>query len=322
MKITKMYGWVLFLAFLCIYACKKTETTPFTETLDLSGRDTTMRPQDDFFSYANGNWVKNTEIPSDQSGWGSFYILGEENQKKTKTILEEAAAANAAKGSIQQKVGDFYASAMDTAKIEQLGYDPIKGELAKVDAIQNVQQMFDFLATQEYNRGGALFGMAVFADDKRSDINRLQFFQSGTGLPEKDYYFKNDDQTKAVRDAYVQYISNAFMLTGESDKAKAKQRANTVLKLETEFAKAHKSQVELRDPEANYHKFVVSEMSKQTPGINWQDFITKMNVTTDTILVGQPEYYIALDKLLKSTSIDILKDKIRFSIIDDAANYL
>lgn len=306
-------------------ACNKTATTetgsagPF---LDLAGRDTTVRAQDNFFTYANGTWFHNVEIPADQTGWGSFYTLYEDNQKKTKALLEAAAAANAAKGSVEQKVGDFYASAMDTTIIESLGYTPIKSELAKIDAISNTQDLLNFVASQEYNRGGAFFGMSVAPDDRRSDINRVSFYQSGTGLPEKDYYTSEDAAKKAVRDAYTKYMAQSLQLISESAETNTKNRAAAILKLETELAKAHKLPVELRDPVANYHKYVVADLNKETPNINWTNFLNKMGISTDTVLVGQPEYYKALSAQLKSTPIDVFKDKLRFDLINDAANYL
>ncbi|NUN99184.1 MAG: M13 family metallopeptidase [Saprospiraceae bacterium] len=316
----------LLLAALVLAASCKPSTPPETEAkgpfLDLAGRDTSVRAQDDFFTYANGAWFNQVEIPADQTGWGSFYTLYEENQKKTRLLLEEVAAAKAPKGSVEQKVGDYYAAAMDTMTIEKLGYDPIKSELAKVDAIKTVQDLLDFIATQEYNRGGAFIGINVYPDDRRSDINRLNLTQAGTGLPEKDYYFKKDGATKAIRDAYVKYMVEIFTLTGETDQAKAGQRAAAILKLETEIAKSHKSPVELRDPIANYHKYVVADLNKETPNINWTNFMSKMGIKTDTILVGQPAYYKSLSTLLKSTPIEVLKDKLRFSLVDDAANYL
>ncbi len=319
-------GTLVLLLLMQIIACKKTPTTEEVEAkgsfLDLPGRDTSVRAQDDFFMYANGTWFRDTEIPADQTGWGSFYTLYEENQKKTKILLEEAAGANAAKGSVEQKVGDFYASAMDTATIEKLGYDPIRKELDKIELIKNARDLLDFMATQEYNRGGALFAIGVYPDDRRSDINRVNFYQGGTGLPEKDYYTKNDAKTKAVRDAYVQYMTKAFVLAGGGDSTTAKQHANAVLKLETAFAKSHKLPVALRDPVANYHKYLVADLNKETPNINWTNFLSKMGLQTDTVLVGQPDYYKTLSAQLKSTSIEVFKDKLRFDLIDGAANYL
>ncbi len=326
MKTSKINRLLLALLVLSA-ACKQNATTdagasakgPF---LDLAGRDTSIRAQDDFFSYANGSWFDQVEIPADQTGWGSFYTLYEENQKKTRTLLEEVAASKAAHGSTEQKVGDFYASAMDTATIEKLGFDPIKGELAKIDAIKNPQDLLDFMATQEYNRGGELISMGIYPDDRRSDINRLNLSQAGTGLPEKDYYFKKDAATKAIRDAYVKYITEIFTLTGETDKAKAEKRAMAILNLETEIAKSHKLPVEMRDPVANYHKYVIADLNKETPNINWTNFLSKMGIKADTVLVGQPEYYKSLSALLKSTPIEVLKDKLRFGLINDAARYL
>lgn len=303
-------------------ACKtEKEETARTVFFDKTGMDTTVVPGNDFFSYANGNWVKNTKIPDDQTGWGSFYTLYEENQKKTRTILDEAAAAGAAKGSTEQKVGDFYASGMDTVTIEKKGYDPLKTELAKIAALQDYKQAINYMAADEANRGGALFGFYVGPDDRKSDINRINFSQSGLSLPEKEYYFKTDDETKKVRSAFVNYITKLFTLTGV-DSTTARQKADGILAFETALAKSHKAAADLRDPIKNYHKYAVSDLNKLTPNIDWKSFLNTMTAKTDTVLMGQPDYYQALGKLLASTPIDVIRDVVAFDFIDNNASLL
>ncbi|GAB3907291.1 M13 family metallopeptidase [Larkinella knui] len=303
-------------------ACKtEKEENARTVFFDKSGMDTTISPGNDFFSYANGNWVKTTKIPADQSGWGSFYTLYEENQKKTRSILEEAAAAGAAKGSTEQKVGDFYASGMDTVTIEKKGYDPLKPELAKIAALRDYKQVITYLAADEANRGGDLFGLYVGADDRKSDINRINFVQSGLSLPEKDYYFNNDEETKKVRTAFVKYIVKLFTLTGV-DSTTARKKADAILAFETALAKSHKAAADLRDPIKNYHKYSVNELAKLTPNIDWKSFLSTMTAKTDTVLMGQPEYYQALNTLLATTPIEVLKDHLAFNFIDNNASLL
>ncbi|RRB00998.1 M13 family metallopeptidase [Larkinella rosea] len=303
-------------------ACKteKDETTR-TVFFDKSGMDTTIVPGNDFFSYANGNWVKNTKIPDDQTGWGSFYELSEENHKKTKSILEAAATSGAAKGSTEQKVGDFYASGMDTVTIEKRGYDPLKAELAKIAGLKDYKEALHYMADDEINRGGVLFGMGVGPDDRQSTINRLSFIQSGLSLPEKDYYFKTDAETVKVRTAFLKYITQLFTLTGV-DSTTARKKAEGILAFETTLAKSHKAPAELRDPIKNYHKLSVPELTKLTPNIDWKSFLETLTAKTDTVLVGQPEYYQALSAVLPTTSIDVIKDKAAFGYIDFNASLL
>ncbi|MGA0559108.1 M13 family metallopeptidase [Larkinella sp. VNQ87] len=308
---------------LLLTACKteKEETATRTVFFDKSGMDTTVAPGNDFFTYANGAWIKNTKIPDDQTGWGSFYTLYEENQKKTRAILEEAAGADAAKGSTEQKVGDFYASGMDTVTIEQKGYNPLKPELAIIAGLKDYKQVLNYLAADETNRGGALFGFYVGADDRRSDINRINFSQAGLSLPEKEYYFKNDEETKKIRAAFLNYIVKLFTLTGV-DSTTARKKADGILAFETNLAKSHKAAADLRDPIKNYHKYSVAELNKLTPNIDWKAFLSTMTAKTDTVLMGQPEYYQALNTLLATTPIGVIKDRLAFDFIDHNAALL
>ena len=299
---------------------KTAQTDAPTTFLDLSGRDTTINPADDFFNYMNGNWIKNTKIPDDQSGWGSFYTLSEENIKKTKAVLEEAAAAKASAGSLEQKIGDFYASGMDTVAIEKRGLEPVKAELAKISGIKNYQEYLDYVSKNENNRGGALFSFYVGTDDKNSSKNMVSFLQGGTGLPEKDYYFKTDSATQKIRNAYLKYIQTLFTLSGTDEKT-AIQNANDILAFETKLAKSHKSPVELRDPIKNYHKYAVSGLSK-VYGMDWNRFLENMTIKTDTVLMGQPEYYQTMGKLLESTPIETLKNVEKFSLLNNTSSYL
>ena len=306
-----------------ILSCEKSKTAKIdspTTFLDLSGRDTTITPADDFFHYMNGNWIKKTKIPDDQSGWGSFYTLSEENIKKTKAVLEEAAASKASSRSLEQKIGDFYASGMDTVAIEKRGAEPLKAEMAKISAIKNYKEYLNYVATNENNRGGALFSFYVGTDDKNSSKNMVSFSQSGTGLPEKDYYFKNDSSTQKIRNAYLKYIKTLFTLTGTDEKT-ATQNANDILAFETKLAKSHKSPVELRDPIKNYHKYAVSELLK-IYGMDWNKFLENMTIKTDTVLVGQPEYYSTIGKLLETTPIETLKNVEKFSLLNNTSSYL
>ncbi len=310
---------------LALTACNRPADTA-TEVVrqsffDKAGMDTTIRPGDDFFSYANGNWIKKTAIPADQSGWGSFITLYEENLKRTKTILDEAAAAKAPAGSITQKVGDFYASGMDTITIEKRGMEPVKAEIAKIMALRNYKEILAYAAADEANRGGGLLSPAVVADDRQSTINRLSFSQSGTTLPEKGYYTRRDPATKLVREAFLAYAVDLFALTG-SQATQARKRAAGLLALESSLAKSHKAPEELRDAVANYHKMTVAELTQQAPNLDWPMLLNTMGVKTDVVLVGQPAYYEALSKALPVFPVSLWRDKLLFNYLNNNASLL
>lgn len=301
----------------------KTESDVPARTVffDKTGMDTTVKPGDNFFLYASGTWVKKTEIPASETGWGSFYTLYDDNQKNLRKILDKISAANNTKGSKEQKVGDFYASGMDTVAIENLGYEPVKPLLAKIDALKDYKQLIGFAADGYKDGDGFLLGFYVAPDDRISTKNAANFSQTGLGLPNRDYYFKTDSNSVNIRRQYVKYIAKLFTLTG-TDAATADKEAGAILKLETEIAKSHSTPVELRDPVANYNKFTVADFQKQIPDIDLKDVLNKLEVKTDTILVGQPKYFKALDGLLKSEPIDVWKSKLRFAALNNAANAL
>ncbi len=315
------------LGLLILSSCSKSSDTTSADVpartifFDKTGMDTTVAPGDDFFEYANGGWIKKTKIPEDQTGWGSFNVLYEENQKKTKAILDEAAAANASKGSPEQKVGDFYASGLDSATIEKRGYEPLKPQLAQIAALKDYKDALHYMAADEANRGGELFALYVGADDRQSSINRLNFAQGGLSLPEKEYYTRTDAESVKIRKAFLTYTTRLFTLTGV-DSVAATKKADAILAFETTLAKAHKAPADLRDPVANYHKLSVSELNKLTPALDWKAFLSAMDLSADTVLMGQPEYYQALAKVLPTTPMDVLKDKMAFGLIDGNASLL
>jgi putative endopeptidase len=300
----------LWLAVPAVFAvsCKNkptlSEAPARTVFFDKTGMDTTVKPGDDFFSYASGAWMKKTEIPASETGWGSFYTLHDDNQKNIHKILDELTQLNNPAGSKEQKVADFYTSGMDTAAIEKLGYEPVKPLLAKIDAVKDYKQLLDLSAEGFKDGDGFLFGLYVGPDDKISTKNAVSFSQAGLGLPNRDYYFKTDSNSVKIRKAYVKYIAKLFTLTGV-DTASAAKQANDILKLETQIANSHSTPVELRDPVKNYNKFAVSAFQTQIPDIDLKNVLGKMGIKTDTVLVGQPKYYVALDGLLKSQPIEV-----------------
>ncbi len=299
----------------------KPSDDPKRKGLDLSGMDLAVSPREDFFLYANGAWLKSTEIPASETGWGSFNILRDENNKHIHGILEAAAKSKAAKGSIEQRVGDFYASGMDTLAIEKRGYEPIKATLAAIDKIKNYKDLLAYSAANPLEGGGTFLGIGVGADAKNPDAYIVSMRQTGTGLPEKDYYTKDDAATKKVREAYKKYITTLFTLTGTEAQAAAKL-ADDILALETKIAASHLGRIEMRNPVAQYNKFATKDFAAKIPNLDLPMVLTKLRMKTDTIIVGQPKYYEYLNTMLPAENIETLKAKMKFSVISSAASNL
>ncbi len=304
---------------LAISACHhKTEAPARTVFFDKSGMDTTVKPGDNFFMYASGNWAKKTQIPASESGWGSFYILDDDNTKNLHKILEDVSAKDNSAGSIEQKVGDLYKSGMDTAAMNKLGFEPLKPLLSKINAVSDYKQLIDLEADGYKDGEGDLLGFYVSPDDKISNKNVAHFDQTGIDLPNRDYYFKTDSASVKIRAEYVKYIARLFKATG-LDTAAANQKAAGILKLETAIAQLHKTPVELRDPVKNYNKLTTAAFQQQMPDIDLKGVFKRLELSTDTVLVGQPGYFKALDNLLKSQPIAVWKDKATFDALNNSA---
>jgi len=307
---------------LLLSACNTGPKVAPAHYFDATGMDLTVSPADNFYNYANGGWVKTAQIPADQSRWGSFDSLRQENIKKLKTILEESSTkADLKKGSLEQKAGDFYASGMDTVAIEKVGYAPLKPMLVKIDQVKNYQELIALIAANTKDGDGDLINPYVSADQRNSSVYILNLSQAGTSLPEKGYYTRQDSVTKNLRLQLVQHAATYFMLTGE-DTTKALKDADDVLSLETLIAESHSTPVELRDPVKNYNKISIEDLQKLAPNIQWKSTLTTMGYTADSIDVTQPAYFKALSALLASQPISVWKNKVRFDYIRDNAEAL
>lgn len=312
---------ILSIALIAACQSKNAEVQKRTVFLDKGGMDTTISAGDNFYEYANGKWLKNTVIPDDQSGWGSFYTLYEDNLAKLRGIIEDAEKSNSAKGSMQQKVGDYYASGMDTVTIEKLGSEPLKPILKQIEAVGNLKGLTDLLAQLAKTDEAGILGMAVGADEKNSSKNIASFYQAGLSLPERDYYFKTDSSSKAARVGFLNYAKTLFVLTGV-DTVTAAKNAETILALETKIATSHLSPEALRDPQKNYHKMSVMELNNIAPRLNINDVFAMMKIKEDSINVGQPEYLKTLSNLFASEKLEVWKTKMKYDYIARNAGLL
>jgi putative endopeptidase len=284
--------------------------------------DTSVDPGVDFFEYANGAWLKAHPIPASEAGWGIGNEVDDELYARLRGISESASAKPQVPGSDQQKIGDFWATAMDVAKADKLGVHPLDAELARIDAIHSTNDVLDTVFAFKPIGVGGLFRIGVGQDEKDSATMAVGIGQGGLGLPERDFYFNPEAGVAKIRTAYVDHIARTFVLLGR-DPAAAKDAATKVMAFETSLAKASRKLEDLRDPEKNYNKMAPAELTaKYTPSIDWTARLAAWNLHPSYVIVGQPEFLAAEDTLLKYTPLPVLQDYLRYHLVDDYATYL
>jgi len=311
----------VFLMLTGFYGCKQTNQKQIPDILR-TNVDTTVSPGKDFFQYANGTWLKNNAIPASESHWGIGNLVQEETYARLKEISENAAKANNAEaGTALQKIGDFYASAMDTVAIEKNGIKPLQPELDKINAISDLKGLLDEIANLTPITN-VFFGLAVSQDSKNSEKLAVYAWQAGLGLPDRDYYFNTDARTVNIRKEYVMHITRMMQLLGE-DETTAKKHTDMIMKIENGLASKSRKLEALRDPYLNYNKMSVEAMGKLTPSINWKELLLKIGVKNpDTLIVGQPEFLKEVESILKTTGPEEWKAYLRWHLIDNSAEYL
>jgi predicted metalloendopeptidase len=286
--------------------------------IDQSNFDTSVKPSDDFFLYANGGWIKRTEIPPEYSRWGSFPQLIEHNNDALHQIAEKAASTKASDPTTQ-KVGDYYASGMNEKAIDAAKTKPLQDELAKIDAMKDRNDVLKEIAHLHMMGVNALFNFGSSQDDKDSTHDIANALQGGLGMPDRDYYTKDDEASKKLRDAYVAHVTKMLTLLGEPAE-KAGEDAKKILALETSLAQASRTRVELRDPQKNYNKMTQDELQKLTPDWNWGDYFGGIGLTNPgDINVHQPDFFKAMNAAFTSTPIDDWKTYLRWHLIGDTA---
>lgn len=299
-----------------------TSVSAQTIGFDISRMDTSVDACTDFFQYANGAWLKKTEIPGAYPRWGSFNILGENNNNLLREILEADAKSKAAAGSDQQLIGDFYASCMDEAAIEKAGAKPLEPYFKQIDKIQDAKDLQHQIAMMHNMGIPALFSFGAGADARNSSMNIANVRQGGLSLPNRDFYTKDDPKSVETRARFVDYMTNIFKLLGD-DADRAAMNAKTVMVIQTRLANASKTQVELREPEKNYNKKSLAQLSELTPNFSWTSYMTTRGVPPVTeVNVGQPAFFAEVDKMLVEVPLADWKTYLRWMTVNSAASRL
>jgi len=298
--------------------------------LDPKNMDTSIKPQDDFYLYANGGWIKQNPIPPEFARWGSFNALAEHNNDALHEISEKAAAA-AAKAPAQpaadkapdlRKVGDFYASGMDEKAVDAGRITPLADEFKRIDALKDRGDVLKEIAHLHAIGLTGLFRFTSNQDAKNSTMVIAQAYQGGLGLPDRDYYTKEDEASKKLRDQYVDHMAKMFTLLGQRAD-QASEHAKKVMAIETSLAKPARTRVDLRDPQKNYNKMKQAELQTLTPDWNWADYFKELQVAEPgDINVGQPEFFKAAGQVFASTPVEDWKIYLRWHLLHGTAGNL
>lgn len=321
----------IFPALLMLIATIFTGTATFAQKevtkpklIDPANMDPTIKPGDDFMGYAGGIWLKNNPVPAKETRWGAFNMLRDFNVKAVQVILSDAAAdKNAAPGSVKRRVGDFYASGMDSLAVEKAGFTPVQADYVRAGSVQNTEQVLNEIIYERTNGiATPLFGFFVAQDRKQPQVMVVQLGQGGTSMPDRDYYLKSDARTQKIQAAFSTYVTTIFKLAGESE-ASAKEKAETIFRFEKLLAKAQMSRVEMRDPYKTYNKFSVTDFSKTSSSFNWVNTLTRLKTPgQDTILVNSPKYFTVADSLLKNAPVSDWQTYLQWNVLRSAAPYL
>ena len=308
-------------ALLCgiLFSCND-KTTPAKPDILAANIDSTVKPGDDFFMYANGGWIKRTTIPESESGWGIGNMVQDDIYSKLKKINEDAVNEKSAAGSVKQKIGDFWISGMDSAGIEKAGLTPLAADMQQIAAIKSPDDVMSTGAAFQNKGIGCLFNAYVAQDDKNSEVMAVKMDQGGLGLPNRDYYFNTDERTLKVKKAYQDYMLKTFT---RIDSMNAQKDADEVFALEMRLAKSSRKLADMRDPYKNYTKMSRNDMGKMAPAVNWNLYAKISGADkVDSMIIGQPEFYTTFSNELKATPLAVWQNYLRLRLISASAPYM
>ena len=301
-------------------AAEKQQAQQLTSGIVLENFDKSARPQDDLNQYVNGAWMDKTEIPDDRSSVGSFFDLRERNQERLHNIIEKSANMNAAAGTNERKVGDFFNAYMDVETLNELGAKPIQSDLESINALDSYESVAEYFAHMSRMSTSIPFGFYVYPDAKDPQTNAMYVSQSGLGLPDREYYLSDEDKFKEFRTAYVEYISDVMEMAGVDN---AKAAAERVLELETKLAEAQWTRVESRNADKTYNKMTASEVDELLGSFDFARYLKAADLNdVDNMIVSQPSYFEKLGEMFTDVDLQTWKDYLSFKVINDAASIL
>ncbi len=320
----KVIYFSFFTASLFLFSCKnENNNSSNTALVDIlnSHIDTTVKAGDDFFEYTNGGWLKANPIPASESGWGIFNLVEDENQTRIKTISEEATSVHAAKGTPSQQIGDFFSSGMDSVAVEKDDVAALKNIFDQINNCKKTADVVNTITSLQQIGVSPIFSLGVGQDMKISDKNRVYLGQGGLGLPDRDYYFNTDAQTTKIRKEYPLHIQRMLTMLYQ-DSVKAKTQSESILKLETSIASAHKKLEELRDPYANYNKMSMAQVNALGSNFAFENQFKTLNLISDSVIVGQPVFFQKMNGLLTSTNVETWKAYLTWHTLTSFASFV
>jgi putative endopeptidase len=324
MKIIYISILVLALMMACTTNVKNsTETVKQYPPFDIQNMDKTVKPGNDFYAYANGTWLKNNPIPADKNSKSAFDELFERGRENIREIIIDAASAKeTVAGSNKQKIGVFYTSGMDTVKIGEQGIKPLKALFDKIESIKTIDDVQLTGAFFQRYAMSPFFYLFSNQDSKNSNNVIAQCYQAGLGLPERDYYFNNDESTRKIREKYLIHLTKMFELL-KDEPAVAEKNARTVMDIETQLAKASFTNIENQDPQKTYNKYDIEGLNKLSQNIKWAAYFTQTGYPElKEINIYQPGFFKELGNMMKSVSVDDWKTFLRWQLINNTSNYL
>jgi putative endopeptidase len=303
-----------------LVGCAGTPPPPPRSGLLLPGYDRQVRVQDDLFRFANGQWLRTTEIPADRTRSGAFIALADQAEQSLRTIVEDSAARHGAPGSPDQQIGDLYASFMDTTRLDALGAAPLKASLDRIDSLASPADLVRYFAQSAAEGTQSPIALSIGQDARNASAYIPSVSQSGLTLPDRDYYLKSDPQFVTIRDQFRVYAARVLGLAGVAD---ADTAAGRVLALENQVATAQWTATQERDATASYNKFTVADATARTPGLDWKTYLDAAGVQhTPDFIISEPSFFTALGTTLTSVPLADWKSYLKFKVIDGLAPYL